>query len=131
ELRMIGSDTVDVAFSNRRPCVSALRLQHQLATQNSAGTRTCRATAARLSRRPGLSLLATIEPVSEWTLSKASLEVTNSRGLLAVRPARCFGVHCAKLHGCLWLFRSDCSAARFGKFDGVAGSGILEAAWRA
>ena len=28
--------------------------------------------------------------------------------------------------GCLRLFRSDCSAARFGKFDGVAGSGALE-----
>ena len=31
--------------------------------------------------------------------------------------------------GCLRLFRSDCSAARFGKFDGVAGSGALEAEW--
>jgi hypothetical protein len=28
--------------------------------------------------------------------------------------------------GCLRLFRPDCSAARFGKFDGVAGSGALE-----
>lgn len=96
-----------------------LRLQQQLATQNNAGTtRTCRATAARLSRRPGLSLLATIEPVSERTPSKASLEVTNSRGLLEVRPARCFSVHCAKLHRLpaalpLGLFRSEVRQIRW------------------
>jgi hypothetical protein len=63
-----------------------------------------------------LSLLATIEPVSERTPSKASLDVTNSRGLHIARS----------FTGCLRLFRSDCSAARFGKFDGVAGSGALE-----
>src|SRR5262249_42261650 len=111
ELRMIGSDTVDVGVLKSavlRFCVCSSNWR----CKTMPATRTCRATAARLSRRPGLSLLATIEPVSERTPSKASLEVTNSRGLLEMRPARCFSVHCAKLHRLpaalsLGLFRSE------------------------
>ena len=51
----------------------ALPLQQQFATRNNVGTtKTCRATAARLSRRPVLSPLAPVEPVSEhaWPLKR-------------------------------------------------------------
>jgi hypothetical protein len=68
----VGTGTSLEDFMSQR---LALPLQQQFATQNIAGTtRTCRATAARLSRRPVLSPLAPVDQLGENQGTGTSLE---------------------------------------------------------
>src|SRR5580692_3749236 len=92
--------------------------------QGTPGPTCTRACSHQANERPRCRGRAA-ESLEQQTATSEVLRVISSSPGNRFHP-EALGYIARNFTGCLRLFRSDCSAARFGKFDGVAGSGALE-----